>query len=90
MKIEAYLDDLNCEVICDFTIEKMADAVGCEPHERASFPGFCYEIDSCCLADAPFTDIASKLAAHEIEFLTERAQQQHHENRFPRYRFEDE
>lgn len=75
--IETHLDDRDADVIAKFSVERMADAVGCEPHERSSFPGFIYELDSCCLAVAPFTDIANDLAPHELEALTNDAAEKH-------------
>lgn len=75
--IETYLDGRGADVIAQFSVQRMADAIGCEPEHRSAFPGFVYELDSCKLAASPFTDIANDLAPHEMEYLIDQATDKH-------------
>lgn len=39
--VEKFLDDIGRTIRAKFEIESLADAIGCEPHERASLAGQC-------------------------------------------------
>ena len=72
-----YFPDDGVELRATFTVDSMANAIGCEPEHRSAFPGFIYELDSCKLATSPFTDIANDLAPHEMEYLIDLAADKH-------------
>lgn len=69
LKVITYIETVGDDVIALATAKPMADAIGCEPHERSSYAGqWCVEIDR-VTSRSTGEDAYAKLTASDIEFI---------------------